>query len=140
MQWSKMVPELTVFDFEKSLKFYTEILGFKVMFTRDNFVYLDQEGVQIMLEQFHQDGWNTGTLEPPFGRGINFQIELSDIEPMYQRLKAIDYPFYRDSKDVWRKTGDVQSGQREFLLQDLDGYLLRFIQHLGERMLESDPI
>ncbi len=137
MEWAKMVPELTVFDFEKSLKFYTEVLGFKVMFTRDNFVYLDQEGVQIMLEQFHQDGWNTGTLEPPLGRGVNFQIELSDIEPMYQRLKAIDYPFYRDSKDVWRKTGDVQSGQREFLIQDFDGYLLRFIQHLGERELEG---
>ena len=89
-----------------------------------------------MLEQYHQDGWNTGTLETPFGRGINFQIELTDIEPMYQRLKAINYPFYRDSKDVWRKTGEVQSGQREFLIQDPDGYLLRFIQHLGERMLE----
>ncbi len=136
MEWAKMVPELTVFDFDKSLKFYTEILGFNVMFTRDNFVYLDQEGVQIMLEQFHQEGWNIGTLEPPLGRGINFQIELTDIEPMYQRLKAINHPFYRDAKDVWRKTGDVKSGQREFLIQDPDGYLLRFIQHLGEMMLE----
>jgi hypothetical protein len=25
------------------------------------------------------------------------------------------------------------AGQREFLLQDPDGYLLRFVQYLGER-------
>jgi catechol 2,3-dioxygenase-like lactoylglutathione lyase family enzyme len=136
MEWNPLVPELTVFDFEKSLEFYTNILGFDIMFTREGFAYLKQEGVQFMLEAYHEDGWNTGTLEPPLGRGINFQIELKDIAPIYERLKAITYPLYRDCKDVWRKTGDVQSGQREFLLQDLDGYLLRFCQYLGERTLE----
>ena len=137
MQWSKMVPELTVFDFEKSLKFYTEILGFEIMFTRDGFAYLDQEGVQIMLEQYSEDIWLTGKLEFPLGRGVNFQMEFENVEPIYQRLKAMNHPFFRDSKEVWRKTGDVQSGQREFLLQDLDGYLLRFTQYLGEKPLES---
>jgi catechol 2,3-dioxygenase-like lactoylglutathione lyase family enzyme len=138
MEWAKMVPELTVFDFEKSLKFYTEVLGFSIKFGRpeENFAYLDQEGVQIMLEQYHETGWNTGELEPPLGRGINFQIELADIEPIYQRLKKINYPFYRDSKDIWRRTGDIESGNREFLIQDPDGYLLRFTQYLGERGLE----
>lgn len=138
MEWNPLVPELTVFDFEKSLEFYTKLLGFEIMFTRENFAYLKQEGVQFMLEQFHEDGWNIGTLKPPLGRGINFQIELKDITPIHERLKAIKYPFYRDSKDVWRKTGDVQSGQREFLLQDPDGYLLRFCQDLGERPLDSN--
>jgi catechol 2,3-dioxygenase-like lactoylglutathione lyase family enzyme len=136
MEWNPLVPELTVFDFEKSLEFYTNILGFEIMFSRENFVYLKQEGVQFMLEGFHKDGWNIGRLEPPLGRGINFQIELKDIAPIYESLKAINYPLYRESKDVWRKTGNIQSGQREFLLQDLDGYLLRFCQYLGERSLE----
>jgi catechol 2,3-dioxygenase-like lactoylglutathione lyase family enzyme len=136
MEWNKMVPELTVFDFDKSLKFYTEVLGFEVMFTREGFAYIKQETVQIMLEQYSEDIWLTGKLEAPLGRGINFQIEFDNIEPIYQRLKAMDYPFFRDSKDVWRKTGDIQSGQREFLIQDPDGYLLRFTQHLGERPLE----
>jgi catechol 2,3-dioxygenase-like lactoylglutathione lyase family enzyme len=140
IEWNKMVPELTVFDFAKSLKFYTEVLGFNVKFGRpeENFAYLDQEGVQIMLEQYHEDGWNIGVLEPPLGRGINFQMEFENIEPVYQRLKAMDYPFFRDSKEIWRRTGNIQSGQREFLIQDPDGYLLRFQQHLGERELEPD--
>jgi catechol 2,3-dioxygenase-like lactoylglutathione lyase family enzyme len=139
MEWSKMVPELTVFDFEKSLKFYTEVLGFDIMFTREGFAYLEQEAVQMMLERYSENIWLTGKLEPPLGRGINFQMEFENIEPIYQRLKAMNYSFFRDSKDVWRKTGDIQSGQREFLIQDLDGYLLRFTQHLGERELEADP-
>jgi catechol 2,3-dioxygenase-like lactoylglutathione lyase family enzyme len=138
MNWSKMVPELTVFDFEKSLKFYTEVLGFSVMFARDGFVYLEQESVQIMLEQYSEDIWLTGKLEAPLGRGINFQMEFENIEPIYQRLKAIDYAFFRESKDVWRKTGEVQSGQREFLIQDYDGYLLRFCQYLGEKELAEN--
>jgi catechol 2,3-dioxygenase-like lactoylglutathione lyase family enzyme len=137
MELNPLVPELTVFDFDKSLEFYTKILGFEIMFTREGFAYLKQEGVQFMLEQVHEDGWNIGTLEPPLGRGINFQIELKDITPIYEKLKAINHPLYRDSKDVWRKTGDVQSGQREFLLQDPDGYLLRLCQYLGERPLET---
>ncbi len=136
MEWNKMVPELTVFDLEKSLKFYTEILGFEIMFTREGFVYLKQETVQLMLEQYSKDIWLTGTLELPLGRGINFQMEFENIEPIYQRLKAMNYPFFRDSKEVWRKTGDIQSGQREFLIQDSDGYLLRFMQYLGEKPLE----
>jgi catechol 2,3-dioxygenase-like lactoylglutathione lyase family enzyme len=137
MEWNKMVPELTVFDVKKSLEFYTRVLGFKIRFGRaeENFVYLDQEGVQIMLEQFHPEGWNIANLEPPLGRGINFQMEFEDIEPIYQRLKTLEYPFYRDSQEVWRRTGDVESGQREFLIQDPDGYLLRFTQYLGEKAL-----
>jgi catechol 2,3-dioxygenase-like lactoylglutathione lyase family enzyme len=135
-----MVPELTVFDFEKSLKFYTEILGFSIKFGRpeENFAYLDQEGVQIMLEQNSDGIWKTGVLEPPLGRGINFQMEFENIEPIYQRLKAMDYAFFRESKDIWRRTGNVQSGQREFLIQDPDGYLLRFTQYLGEKGLETN--
>jgi catechol 2,3-dioxygenase-like lactoylglutathione lyase family enzyme len=137
MEWNPLVPELTVFNFEKSLEFYTKILGFSIKFTREGFAYLEQEGVQFMLEAYHEDGWNTDRLEPPLGRGINFQIELKDIAPIYERLKTINHSFYRDSKDIWRKTGNVLSGQREFLLQDPDGYLLRFCQHLGEKPLEA---
>jgi catechol 2,3-dioxygenase-like lactoylglutathione lyase family enzyme len=139
MKWNAMVPELTVFDFDKSLKFYTEVLGFEIMFTREGFAYLEQEDLQLMLEQYRESGWNTDVLKRPLGRGINLQMELETIEPMYQRLKAMNYSFFRDSKEVWRKTGEVESGQREFLIQDPDGYLLRFVQYLGERGLEADP-
>lgn len=141
MNWNKLVPELTVSDFAVSLEFYTKLLGFKVLFARENpqFVYLELESVQFMLEEFREDGWNVGLLEKPYGRGINFQIELDDIQPIYDRLTSDRVKLFREIKDNWYKTGNILSGQREFLVQDPDGYLLRFSQFLGERTI-STPI
>ncbi len=133
--WNVMVPELTVIDFNTSLTFYTEILGFSVRNQRKNpnFAYLEQEKVQIMIEQFHVNGWNVAELSPPFGRGVNFQIELSDIEPVLVRINNAQIKLYRDPKESWYDTGKNLSGQKEFLIQDPDGYMLRFTQYLGEK-------
>lgn len=130
-----MVPELSVSDFAKSLNFYCEILGFKVRSQRNNpdFVYLELEQVQIMLEQIHDEAWLTGELNTPLGRGVNFQIELSDISPVYERIQAANIKLFREQKETWYDVGESLSGQREFLVQDPNGYLLRFSQYLGER-------
>ena len=133
--WNPMVPELSVTDFSKSLHFYCEILGFSIRNQRSNpdFAYLDMENVQLMLEQIHESGWNTGALEFPLGRGINFQIELADIATVHGRLVSAQIALYREMKESWYDVGDKLSGQREFLVQDPDGYLLRFSQYLGEK-------
>lgn len=130
-----MVPELTVSDFAESLAFYADTLGFEVVFSRPGeaaFAYMDFEGAQLMLEEFHQDGWNVAGLKKPYGRGVNLQIECSDAGRLRDGLVGSEYPLYREVEDVWRGTGDVVTGSREFLVQDPDGYLLRFSQHLGE--------
>ncbi len=130
-----MVPELYVSDFSVSLRFYTEVLGFTVLYARHDpeFVYLEQEDLQLMLLQ--TDNWLGGPLEPPYGRGVNLQMELSDIQPSYERLLASGKIMHRGIKDVWRKAGDMQTGQREFYVQDPDGYLLRFCRPLGDKSL-----
>lgn len=135
-----MVPELSVSNFEASLSFYVDVLGFSVRIKRENpdFVYLEQEQVQIMLEQITDSGWITGELVTPLGRGVNFQIELSDLEPLVERLKKANVRFFRDLKETWYDIGEKLSGEREFLIQDLDGYLLRFTQHLGEKAKPSE--
>lgn len=40
--FNKLVPELSVSDFERSLKFYCQVLGFEVEYERpeDSFAYL----------------------------------------------------------------------------------------------------
>ncbi len=136
MEWGKLVPELTVSNFAESLRFYTDALGFEVMFSRSDdtdFAYLDFEGAQLMLEASSPETWNVAELEKPYGRGINLQIECSDAKRLRDGLAGADYPLYRDTEDAWRETGDTISGAREFLVQDPDGYLLRFSQYLGER-------
>lgn len=133
--WNPMVPELSVTNFEKSLKFYQNLLGFKVKNQRrdPDFAYMENGKVQIMLEQIHEVGWVTGQLEYPLGRGVNFQIELESISPVLERLKASNVLLYREQQESWYDQGDMLSGQREFLVQDPDGYLLRFIQYLGDK-------
>ncbi len=136
--WQKMVPEIDVSDFAVSLDFYTRILGFKVLFARRDpeFAYLELEELQFMLSEYRDSGWVVAPLEKPYGRGMNLQMELTDIGPVYQRLLDNDAALFQDMKDTWRETGDVLSGQREFLVQDPDGYLLRFCQLLEDRPIE----
>ncbi len=59
--WNRMVPELTVTDFSLSLDFYQRILGFNVLIRREDpdFAYLSLGEAQLMLEAFHDSGWNT---------------------------------------------------------------------------------
>lgn len=131
-----MVPELTVSNFAASLEFYEEKLGFEVMFSRSGsalFDYLEFEGSQLMLEEFHRDAWNVAELQKPYGRGINLQIECANVDRLRDGLVNSAYPLYREAEDVWHKTGSTITGTREFLVQDPDGYLLRFSDHLGER-------
>jgi catechol 2,3-dioxygenase-like lactoylglutathione lyase family enzyme len=136
--WNPMVPELSVTDLACSLAFYTGLLGFSVRYRRDDppFAYLEQQQVQLMLEQVHPAGWQVGALEPPFGRGINLQMELTDIQPLLDRLQRADIVLFRQPAEVWYPVGEMLAGQREFLLQDPDGYLLRFVQYLGERPVD----
>lgn len=130
-----MVPELDVSDFSVSLEFYRQILGFKVLYVRRDpeFVYLEQEELQLMLIQEKDKNWLGGTLEKPYGRGVNLQMELKNIQPVYERLLKSNIALHRDLKDEWRQAGDLLAGQREFWVQDPDGYLLRFCQLLEDR-------
>lgn len=65
-------------------------------------------------------------MEYPFGRGINFSIEVDDIDAIYEKLIHDNYPLYRQMRvNEYEVDGNILK-QKEFLLQDPDGYLLRF--------------
>ncbi|WP_409076423.1 bleomycin resistance protein (plasmid) [Pantoea sp. C3] len=130
--WNRMVPELTVTDFPASLYFYVDVLGFNIVIKRSDpdFAYVSLGEAQIMLEQYHAEGWNTSELVKPLGRGVNFQIEVDDIEQILARLLAHGISLYRALRDNHYSTGETIACQREFLVQDPDGYLLRFSQYI----------
>ena len=133
--WNPLVPELTVRNLEESLRFYLAA-GFQVRFKRDAppFAYLELGQAQIMLEQEHPAGWNVNPLDRPLGRGINLQIEVRDASKTRDTLTRDSEVLFREISDSWyRVSPDREEGQREFLVQDPDGYLLRFSQYLGSR-------
>jgi predicted enzyme related to lactoylglutathione lyase len=130
--FNKLIPELSVSDYHKSINFYINILGFNIDYKREEnkFAMISINNAQIMIEEINSN-WNTGKLEYPFGRGINFQIEIKDVELMIKRIKEKGICLFMDIKENWYTVNDKQYGNKEFLVQDPDGYLLRFSENLG---------
>jgi hypothetical protein len=79
--------------------------------------------------------WKTADFEPPLGRGINLQIEVKNVEPILTSLQQNNVPLFLELEEKWYRVGDHEVGNKQFLVQDPDGYLLRFTQDLGERPL-----
>ena len=136
MKFNKLIPELSVSNFETSLKFYTKIIGFKIEYKRckSKFAMISFQGSQIMIEEINNH-WNTGKLKKPFGRGINFQIEVDKIEPLLDNLKKNNYPLFIKPEENWYRQNSQLIGNKGFLIQDPDGYLLRFAEDLGTKPL-----
>lgn len=137
MKFNKLIPELSVSDFEKSLEFYTKVFGFKVEYTRDEskFAFLSMDGNQIMIEQVN-GAWSTGGLEYPFGRGVNFQMEVKNIKIILESLRKNNYPVFIEPQEIWYRQDNKLLGNKEFLVKDPDGYLLRFFEDLGSKKLK----
>lgn len=135
--FNALTPELSVSNFVESLKFYCDILGFKIEYQRkeSKFALISLEGSQLMIEEIN-DNWNVGKMEKPFGRGINFQIEVKQIQPILESLVKNNYSLFRDVMENWYRQDNKLLGNREFLVQDPDGYLLRFSEDLGEKELK----
>ena len=124
MKFNSLIPELSVTDVEKSKVFYLN-LGFEIKYQREKFYFLELEENQIMIEEIN-DHWNVGELEYPFGRGINLSMSVSDIDSYYEKLKDKNISFFKPLMCNIYKVNDEIYEDKEFLLQDPDGYLLRF--------------
>jgi catechol 2,3-dioxygenase-like lactoylglutathione lyase family enzyme len=129
---AKLVPELYCSNFEHSLRFCVELLGFRILYDRpeEKFAYLDRDGAELMIEQPTGRRWLTGDLTQPFGRGINLQIQVSEIDALHDKCRAERIPIFLAPEEKLYGRGDMHLRCRQFLVQDPDGYLLRFQQML----------
>ena len=126
MKFNSLIPELSVTNIEKSKEFYLN-LGFKIMYERkeDKFCFLYLEDNQIMIEEIN-DNWNVGEMKYPFGNGINISMAVSDIDSFYESIISKKIVLFRKIKTSKYRVDDIIYEDKEFLLQDPDGYLLRF--------------
>jgi len=92
-----------------------------------------------MLEAADGPGrrFRTVPLERPFGRGVNLQIRVSDADGLLARLRVAGHRPLVDMEERWYRAGDRELGNRQFVVADPDGYLLRFFTDLGERLTAS---
>ena len=128
MNFNKLIPELSVTDINKTREFYVDILGFKICYERpeDKFIFVEKDGNQIMLEQINGN-WNVGKMEYPFGRGINFEMTISDVDAVYERIEKAGIKLFMKMEIKDYECGNETVHQKQFLVQDPDGYLLRFV-------------
>lgn len=133
---ARIVPEFIVYNIEESRNFWIGLLKFGVVFDRPAFCYLRRNTVEVMLtvKNGHRE---TGSMEKPLGRGVNFQMFVGDVDEIARNLKAAGWPLYEDLHDAWYRSGNVARGYRQFLVQDPDGYLIRFAHKIGRRETES---
>lgn len=133
-----LVPELYCADIKKSLEFYIDILGFSIAYQRpeDGFAYIRKGNAELMLEQIMPDSsWISGELAYPFGRGINFQIETDEIDSLYSAAAEVHAKIFLPIEEKWYRADNILVGHRQFIVQDPDGYLLRFFKDLGTRLV-----
>jgi len=143
-----LVPELDVTDLATSLRFYTDVLGFRILFerTEERFAYLERDGVELMLEEAAGPGRRFhAPLDRPFGRGMNLQLLVDDVDAVHDRAVAagaeialpMEQRWYRvdvaQSGGRWRVEGPTEAGNRQFVVADPDGYLWRPYSDLGVR-------
>ena len=135
LEFSKNIPEMSVSNLENSLNFY-KTTGFKIEYDRpeNKFAFISLGEIQFMLQELStSDKWDVGTLTYPFGNGINFQLEVNNLDEIYNNLKTAGYKIAFDIEENWYRQESKLLGNKEFLVQDPDGYLLRFSQDLGEK-------
>lgn len=133
----RLVPELDVVKLDISINFYVDICGFAIRYRRDEeaFAYLELDGAELMLQEASGPGrrFRTAPLQRPYGRGINLQIEVSDIQTLYYRIRAAGAAIIVPLEIVWYRVEGASIGSRQMVVADPDGYLLRFFEDIGTR-------
>ncbi len=92
-----------------------------------------------MLDEYRPGSryWLTRPCEPPLGNGMNLQIEVEAVAPILERLAAAVWPLSMPVEDAWYRRGAQEIGQRQCVVADPDGYVLRLAEPLGLRPLAA---
>jgi catechol 2,3-dioxygenase-like lactoylglutathione lyase family enzyme len=139
-----MAVELDVSDLDRSVAFYVSVLGFTVAVDRPErrFAYLTRNAsVDLMLQSADGPGHRvpTAELQRPFGRGVSVVIRCRDAEAVFAAATeaggnvVVQLEERRYSVDVvaptarWADVGSRVVVNRQFVVADPDGYLLRFV-------------
>ncbi|MBL7479169.1 bleomycin resistance protein [Legionella bononiensis] len=139
---TSLTPELCCSNIKSSLSFYVELLGFKIQYQREyeGFAMIERQGSRIMLDEIRGNSvtgskrvWLSAPMETPFGRGINLEIKTNQVEQLYQRCEESGATIFLPIEDKWYRADNVEIGNRQFIVLDPDGYMLRFVHDLGVR-------
>ncbi len=124
----KLQLELFVEDVERSVDFYTGVLGFEVLKRKeDGYTALAQGQALIALNRRSTlDSTHPIHARPgePLGRGVEIALMVEDVRATYDRVGARDWPRSTElTRQPW--------GAWDFRILDPDGYYLRISSQDG---------
>lgn len=118
--------------FARSLRFYTDVLGFVAMRldAEARVVELERDGVQIELAE--GDAGEVADLAYPFGRGVTLIVWVHDAEAVYASVHAYGARLHAPLHEAMREEDGVRTAHARFEVIDPDGYRIRFCQSLRD--------
>ena len=127
---TKLTPNLIVSSVERSLAFYTEVLGFaRGVTVPDESPLVFAAVTSGPVEIFLNDESTVAKESPQFaglsigGGGNTMFIEVEEIDPLHERLKP-NVKIVLPIVIQWY-------GMREFAITDPDGYVITFAQRVA---------
>jgi uncharacterized glyoxalase superfamily protein PhnB len=127
---TKLTPNLIVSNVERSLAFYTEVLGFsRGMTVPDQSPFVFASATSGSVEVFFNDKSTVSKENPQFGGlaiggGNTMFIEVEQVDALHDRLKP-QVPIVMAIHTQWY-------GMREFAITDPDGYVITFAERVQE--------
>jgi len=137
MKISKLSPNFEVSDIRKTVAFYTEHFGFKLMMVvpesqdgidqiiaeNKEYVYamMQRDDVEFMFQR--SDTFKNDVIfskELSIGATVSFYMDIEGIKEFYQTLKSKNLEI-TELKTTWY-------GMQEFYLKDINGYILGFAE------------
>jgi catechol 2,3-dioxygenase-like lactoylglutathione lyase family enzyme len=118
----QVVPFLLVTDLERSVRFYTDGLGFvmKNQWVPDGklrWCWLRRGGAALMLQEFAKSGPNAPNPEDKLGQGVSLAFQCEDAVALYREFR---------SRGIEAKEPFVGNNMWVTVLCDPDGYVLDF--------------
>lgn len=129
-----LVPELGVTDLAASLHFWRDLCGFAVIYDRpeDGFACIERDGARIMLDRLGSTrDWLAAPAERPLGRGMNLEVAVATLAPLLAALQGAAWPFFLPVEEKSYRIGAAAVRVRQFIVQDPDGYLVRFSERVA---------
>jgi catechol 2,3-dioxygenase-like lactoylglutathione lyase family enzyme len=119
-----IIPTVRCSNMERSLAFYTRVLGFQVIdgdsdLTDPSFCILSLDGDRLFLSSHRGDG--------AYGQAIVIQTDNVDATVATMRHRGLP-PTNKSDSPVHTAPVNQTWGTREFYVDDPDGNTLRFIQ------------
>ncbi len=140
IKFKKLTPDLMVSDVAKTVRFYTERLGFKiVMLVPENekavetqlvpgksYVYAMVSRDEVFVMFMRKDVYEADVPElqgVPLGASVTFYCDVDNVGELYDQFQKSGIETLTEITTTWY-------GMKEFYIQDCNGHILGFAEQV----------